>query len=68
MKEYVRENNRLFNKTINGNNYTELINIDDDFTIDTNEERLQQLTYDNGNYSDISKEIQFIEEDLERSA
>lgn len=29
----------------------------DDFTIDTNEERLQQLTYDNENYSDIQAEL-----------
>ena len=55
LKDYVKENNRLFSKTINGNNYTELISIDNDFTIDMIIDKIKNECDIQYNYNDLQK-------------
>ena len=65
LKEYVRENNRLFNKTINGNNYTELINIDDDFTIDMIINKIKNECKIQYNYNDLQNSYNDLQKNYE---
>ena len=65
LKEYVRENNRLFNKTINGNNYTELINIDNDFTIDMIINKIKNECKIQYNYNDLQNSYNDLQKNYE---
>ena len=53
LKQYAKDNNKLFSKTINGKNYTELISVDNDFTIDMIINKIKDDCDVQYNYTDL---------------
>ena len=53
LKQYAKDNNKLFSKTINGKNYTELISVDNDFTIDMIINKIKDECDVQYNYTDL---------------
>lgn len=53
LKDYAKLNNRLVSKVVNGKNYTELINIDEEFTIDMIIQKVKDESHIQYDYNEL---------------
>jgi len=66
LKEYAKINNKLISKVINGHNYTELITIDNEFTIDMILQKVKKECNNQYSFDDLQKSYQKVINDKEK--